>query len=66
MDHGYTIHDDDLHRIAAVVRRLYSQTRMDGDCMRDAAQMLDTVLERLDWHAPDNRHATYDARLNPK
>ena len=51
-------------KIAAVARRLYSQTRMSGDTMRNAAQLLDAALQEL---APDIRiaepHATYDERL---
>ena len=55
---------DILQRIAAVARRLYSQDRMGADQMRNAAQMLHSVVSTLD---PDfnlnERNATYDARL---
>jgi hypothetical protein len=56
--------DDSLARIAAVMRRLYSQDRMSGDTMRNAAQMLDAVLEReVPSFNKYKRHVTYDSRL---
>ncbi len=58
------IRHDDLHRVAAVMRRLFSEDRMDGDCMRDAAQMLEAALHNVGFES--TRHATYDARLRLK
>jgi len=62
MDDYYVIEPDRMARIAAVVRRLYSEDRMSGDDMRNAAQLLAVILDDCDYNgtAP---HATYDARL---
>jgi hypothetical protein len=58
------IERDDLLKIAAVARRLYSEQRMSGDTMRNAAQLLEAAIRNA---APDlavsEPHATYDARL---
>lgn len=58
-------HHDELLKVAAVMRRLYSQDRMSGDVMRNAAQLLDAALENLGLDPNDaaRPHATYDARL---
>jgi hypothetical protein len=56
--------EDAVCRIAAVARRLYSEDRMDGDTMRNAAQMLHAVLDRVGAKdAVYTPHGTYDARL---
>jgi hypothetical protein len=58
-----TLTDDDAARIAAVVRRLYTEQRMHGDAMRNAAQMLETILHRAGRPSHHPPHATYDGRL---
>lgn len=56
--------EDAVCRIAAVARRLYTEDRMDGDTMRNAAQMLHAVLDRVGAKdAVYEPHGTYDARL---
>lgn len=41
----YVIESDDLERIRCVMKRLYSETRMTGDDMRDNAQVLQYVMD---------------------
>ncbi len=61
----YTINGDHLDRIAAIMRRLYSQDRMTGDTMRNAAQMLDGILNAAEPHydRATRPHVTYDNRI---
>lgn len=40
------IEPNHLERIRTVMRRLYSEDRMNGDQMRDAAQQLQVVIDR--------------------
>lgn len=39
--------EGDRDILMAVMKRLYSENRMTGDQMRDAAQLIDAVLGRL-------------------
>jgi negative regulator of replication initiation len=46
-DDQYVIEGEAVERIRRVMRRLYSENRMNGDTMRDAAQDLDAALRYL-------------------
>lgn len=59
---AYFISEDHAMRIAAVVRRLYTEQHMSGDTMRNAAQLLQPILDELGVNAR-KYHATYDARV---
>lgn len=43
----YVISEEDVARIKRVMKRLYSEKRMDGDTMRDNAQALDYALDQM-------------------
>ena len=45
MEKLYTIGEAELRYLRALSRRLYSEKRMDGDAMRNAAQGLDAVIK---------------------
>jgi hypothetical protein len=42
----YAIEEGDLAKVRGVAKRLFTETRMNGDEMRDAAQALDYVLRQ--------------------
>jgi len=42
----YAVEHHTLDRLHALALRLYSEQRMDADQMRDAAQMLDGIVEQ--------------------
>jgi len=44
-DQACVIMPRDLEKIRVVMKRLYSQDRMDADCMRDHAQILQSVVD---------------------
>lgn len=46
-DQEYLIEAWQVDKLALLAKRLYSETRMLGDEMRDNAQMLDAMIERI-------------------
>lgn len=43
----FAIDDDQLLKLNKVALRLYTENRMDGDQMRDAAQVIDAIVTRV-------------------
>lgn len=50
----YQLEESDIRKLRAVAKRLYTEDRMNGDEMRDAAQIIDGVIRNGESYAYDD------------